>query len=390
MGLVLKAQHRRMKRIVALKVLSPSVTKSAHTLRRFQREVEAAARLCHANIVTAFDAGVHEGMHYLVMEYVCGKDLAAIVKAEGLLSPEQAIDYLLQTARGLEHAHKLGIVHRDIKPGNLLLDEHGQIKILDMGLARLDQGGKRSAEENITRTGTIMGTVDYMAPEQAMNTRHADHRADIYSLGCTLYFLLNGAPPYAGETMMERLVAHRELPIPSLTALRDDVPLELDRIFQRLMAKYADQRYQSIEELIDDLALAQEQGQRPELRAPQAVPSTDDPDLLTFLDSLEPQSASSKFRGPPPSSDTIDDRPGAITAAGADISTEFSVTPSHSSVTIAVPRRWASPLLVGGIAAAAASVLMIGVTLLWLRIGRAEEATMVNSSPTASPPICEG
>lgn len=384
MGLVLKAQHRRMKRVVALKVLSPSVTRSSHTLKRFQREVEAAARLSHPNIVTAFDAGVHEGMHYLVMQYVCGKDLAAIVKADGPLTPDQAIDYLLQTARGLEHAHQLGIVHRDVKPGNLLLDVNGQIKILDMGLARLDYVGHlKSAEENITRTGTIMGTVDYMAPEQAMNTRLADHRADIYSLGCTLYYLLTGAPPYAGETMMERLVAHRERPIPSLRALRADVPAALDRSFQRMMAKQPADRYPALDELIADLEAAQKPGAAPEVpRMPQMAPATADPDLLSFLGSLEPQSvATKKIRGQSGPNDTLDDSASEITSIAAVMSSETDDMPSHRSAEIRLRRHWASPLIVGAAAASVVIVILLTASIFRWAADRAEATSIVVAAP---------
>ncbi|MBI3463177.1 MAG: serine/threonine protein kinase [Planctomycetes bacterium] len=392
MGLVLKAQHRRMKRVVALKVLSPAVTRSAHTVKRFQREVEAAARLSHPNIVTAFDAGLHEGMHYLVMEYVNGRDLSAIVKAEGPLAPEQALDYLLQAARGLEHAHQLGIIHRDIKPGNLLLDIHGQIKILDMGLARLDYLGQQySAEENITRTGTIMGTVDYMAPEQAVNTRHADHRADIYSLGCTLYFLLTGAPPYEGETMMERLVAHRERPIPSLRARRAEVSAALDGSFQRMMAKQPADRYPAVEDLIADLEAAQQPGTVPAAapRLPESAPSSSgDIDLLKFLGSLEPQSVATKRRGQITSSDTLDD-------SGSDITSIAAVGPETDSVSservtaTGLRRRLAPPQIVSLAASAVVVAVLLSAGLFRLIAGQAEQGAIVAPPRVAAPPSAE-
>jgi len=382
MGLVLKAQHRRMKRVVALKVLAPSVTRSSHTIKRFQREVEAAARLSHPHIVTAFDAGVHEGMHYLVMEYVNGNDLSAIVKAEGPLAPSQAVDYLLQAARGLEHAHKLGIIHRDIKPSNLLLDVSGQVKVLDMGLARLDYlGHQESAEENITRTGTIMGTVDYMAPEQAMNTRRADHRADIYSLGCTLHFLLTGSPPYQGETMMERLVAHRELPIPSLRAHRSDVPPGLDRSFERMMAKQPADRYHALEELIADLESVQKNGTSfVAPRLPQIAPATDDPDLLSFLGSLESQSAVAKIRPQSAANDTLDDRTGAITSVGA--AATVNASPERAAAS-GLHRLWASPLMMGGVAAIVGVVILLSAGIFRLIAGQAEEAPIAARSQRA-------
>ena len=203
MGLVFKAEHRRMERMVALKVLSPKVVRTPEALRRFQREVKAAARLTHPNIVIAYDADEADGTHFLVMEYVDGSDLSTLVKQQGPLPLDQALDCILQAARGLQYAHEHGVVHRDIKPANLLLDRHGTVKILDMGLARLDSAG--AEQDELTGTGQIMGTVDYMAPEQALDAKHADGRADIYSLGATLWYLLTGRPLYAGETTVEKL-----------------------------------------------------------------------------------------------------------------------------------------------------------------------------------------
>ena len=253
MGVVLKARHRRMERLVAIKVLPSAAMKSIEAVQRFHREVKAAARLMHPNIVTAHDASEHEGIHYLVMEYVDGKDLAHVVAERGCLSVEQALDYIIQTAKGLEYAHSKGLVHRDIKPGNLILDREGTVKILDMGLARMGMLGgaaDTAASECLTETGQIMGTCDYMAPEQAKATHQVDHRADIYSLGCTLYRLLTGQKPFKGKTLMQTLRAHREAPIPSLCEARPDVPAKLDEAFRKMMAKTPEGRYTSMRELI--------------------------------------------------------------------------------------------------------------------------------------------
>lgn len=250
MGQVFKARHRTMERVVALKMLPPKAMKSPQAVERFHREVRTAARLTHPNIVIAYDAGEHKGNHYLVMEHVDGYDLANVVAQRGPLSVSQAVDCIVQAAKGLEYAHSEGVAHRDIKPGNLLLDRKGTVKILDMGLARIFEGGRSDSPDRLTDSGQVMGTCDYMAPEQAEDTHAADHRADIYSLGCTLYRLLTGHKPYTGDTLIQILLAHREAPIPSIVQKRPDAPAELDAVFQKMMAKTPDDRYQSMAEVI--------------------------------------------------------------------------------------------------------------------------------------------
>ncbi|HTI51448.1 MAG TPA: protein kinase [Planctomycetaceae bacterium] len=253
MGLVYKAEHRRMNRVVALKVMSPVAMRSPEAVKRFRREVEAAARLTHPNIVAAYDANEARGVHFLVMEYVEGRDLALVIKQDGPLPIDKGVRCILQAARGLEHAHREGVVHRDIKPSNLLIDNSGTVKILDMGLARLTDSGIDHATSALTQSGRIMGTVDYMSPEQALHTRYADRPADIYSLGCSLYYLLTGRPVYSGESLMEKMLAHRERPIPSLSAAREGMPPEWDRVFCKMLAKKIEDRYASMTDVIRDL-----------------------------------------------------------------------------------------------------------------------------------------
>ncbi len=248
MGLVLKAQHKRMKRTVALKILSPAVTKSPEMVRRFLREVEAAAKLEHTNVVAAYDADDAGGTHFLVMQYVEGTDLSVLVRENGPLSVERALPCVIQAARGLEYAHACGVVHRDIKPSNMLLDLNGTVKILDMGLARLESAG--AEQDQLTGTGQIMGTVDYMAPEQAMDTKTADGRADIYSLGITLWYLLTGRPVYEAETVVKKLMAHQNSPIPSLRNACPEVSTELEAVFAKMIAKTPEARYQSMTEVL--------------------------------------------------------------------------------------------------------------------------------------------
>lgn len=251
MGTVFKARHRRMKRIVALKVLAASLSKDEAFVQRFQREVETIARLSHPNIVMAYDADEADVGHFLVMEFVDGQDLASLIEKQGTLSPAQAVDYIAQAARGLAYAHSQGIIHRDIKPHNLLLDRAGVVKIADLGLARLSQIG--SPGSALTQAGGILGTVDYMPPEQALDSTAIDQRADIYSLGCTLWFLLTGKTLYAGQSVMSILLKHREAPIPSLTDQQADALPEFDPLLQRMLAKSPEARFQSMAELLSDL-----------------------------------------------------------------------------------------------------------------------------------------
>ena len=210
MGVVLKAEHRRMARVVAIKVMSSAALKSAEMVKRFQREVQAAAKLEHPNIVTAHDADEVNGTHFLVMQFVDGDDLSAVVKKHGAQPLDRAVDFILQAARGLEFAHRHGVIHRDIKPHNLLLSKEGVVKVLDMRLARIEEPMGSTREATLTSTGAVMGTIDYMSPEQTLDTKTADARSDIYSLGCTLFYLLTGEVPFQADTMMKRLLAHRE------------------------------------------------------------------------------------------------------------------------------------------------------------------------------------
>lgn len=256
MGQVYKARHKVMKRVVALKTLPSEATKLEAAVRRFHREVEVAARLSHPNIVTAFDAGEAHGTHYLVMEIVEGSDLASYVRQHGRLMVQTALDFILQAARGLEYAHNRGVVHRDIKPSNLVLDVEGTVKVLDMGLARLNEAiglDDSTGQQTLTGTGQAMGTIDYMPPEQAENVKTADERSDIYSLGCTLHYFLIGRSVYSGDTTVMRLLAHRDADIPSLRAERPDVPEYLDAVFQKMVAKKPEDRFASMTEVIAEL-----------------------------------------------------------------------------------------------------------------------------------------
>jgi serine/threonine protein kinase len=235
--------------------MSPSVVKTSDALRRFLREVEAAAKLRHPNVVATDDANEAKGTHFLVMEYVEGSDLSALIRKTGPMIVEQAVQCIIQAAKGLEYAHAQGVVHRDIKPANLLLDSNRKIKILDMGLARIE--GAIDGQTELTSTGAVMGTVDYMAPEQAISTRRADARSDIYSLGISLWYLLTGKCAYDGDSLMAKLLAHRDAPIPSLRSFNEVIPQAVDEVFRKMVAKQPADRYQSMTEVIRDLEACQ-------------------------------------------------------------------------------------------------------------------------------------
>jgi len=263
MGQVFKARQLKLGRTVALKVIRKERLDSPDAVRRFRREIQAAAQLSHPNIVLAIDADEHEGTHFFAMEHVEGTDLAKYVKQHGPLSVAQACDCIRQAALGLQHAHERGLVHRDIKPHNLLLTKQGVVKMLDMGLARFNvQGDDEYASSTLTQEGTVMGTPDYIAPEQALDSRTADIRADLYSLGCTFYFLLTGRVPFPGGSVMEKLLKHQNQPPPSVLDFRSDVPPPVAAVVHRLMAKRPADRYQTPAELVVALAAATAPGAR--------------------------------------------------------------------------------------------------------------------------------
>ncbi|MFK7767547.1 MAG: serine/threonine protein kinase [Mariniblastus sp.] len=257
MGTVLLAKHRVMDRQVAIKILPVTILESKDAVARFFQEVKVAAQLTHPNIVHAYDAGEQSGFHYLVMEYVKGHDLAQVLSQLGMVPSTLALDYIMQAAGGLEYAHGKGIIHRDIKPSNLLLDDEGKVKILDMGLARIGGGIDSEASVHLTTTGQVMGTVEYMSPEQAEDTRQADVRSDIYSLGCTLFRLMTGRGPYSRETVVKTILAHRDSHIPIIETGSPDDPA-INRLFQKMVAKDPNQRFQTMTMLIEAIRQIEE------------------------------------------------------------------------------------------------------------------------------------
>jgi serine/threonine protein kinase len=254
MGSVYLAEHRHMERQVALKVMSQDLVVNAEAVRRFRQEVTAAARIGpHPHVVAVHDADQVGDLHFLVMEFVDGQSLADYLRAKGPLPTAEACEYVRQAALGVQHAAEQGMVHRDIKPHNLMRTPQGQIKVLDFGLARCARESDK-ARSQLTQHGVLMGTADYMAPEQASDSRVADVRADVYSLGCTLYHLLTGRVPFPEGGTVEKIIKHAtEYPTP-VGSLRRDLPLGVVRIVEKMMAKPVDQRYQTPGEVAEALA----------------------------------------------------------------------------------------------------------------------------------------
>jgi serine/threonine-protein kinase len=266
MGVVYKAEHRLMGRVVALKVMAPRLTAKDAAVDRFRREVKAAGRLAHPNIVVSHDAGEAGGLHFLVMEYVDGISLDRFVARRGPLPVAMACQFARQIALGLQHAFEKGMVHRDIKPHNVMLTRKGQIKILDFGLARFarDQqpdvpdgpaDPRAGAPSVVTAANQVMGTPDYLSPEQARSSHAVDIRSDLYSLGCTLYFLLTGQVPFpAATTLIDKLLAHTEEQPVAAQSLRLDVPDALAAVLAKLLAKRPGDRYATPAEVAAALA----------------------------------------------------------------------------------------------------------------------------------------
>jgi serine/threonine protein kinase len=259
---VYKAVHR-LGQVVAVKVLPPSKAKDSNCLARFQREARLARRLKHPNIVRTFEIGEDHGLHYLVMEYLEGETLEDAIKRLNKLPPSEAVRLIYQALLGLECLHEEGVVHRDLKPGNLMLVHpnpgatplpgatstsslaRATVKILDIGLGRalFDESAAAGEDANLTSDGTILGTADYMAPEQARDSHTADIRSDIYSLGCTLFHALAGQPPFRDSNVVRKMLRHASEPVPKLAAFNPAVPEGLQQIVEWMMAKDPAHRY---------------------------------------------------------------------------------------------------------------------------------------------------
>ncbi|MDV6031758.1 MAG: serine/threonine protein kinase [Phycisphaera sp. RhM] len=287
MGVVFLARHAVMNRLMALKILPAEASKDSRRIERFKEEARASAKLEHPNIVQAFDFSESDGKLFIVMEYIEGVDLHRAVARDGVMSPTEALDAMIQTTDALAHAHQRGIVHRDIKPSNLLLRNDGVIKVSDMGLARIGYTAGTDAPNRLT------GTADFIAPEQAIDSQSVDARADIYSLGCTWYFLLVGKPPFPGTSVAQRLAKHQTAKVPLVSDTRSDCPPAISLLIQRMMSKRPVDRPTSAAELLTQLRriagsklAGRELANRP--RSAQLAITTDDSSSFASLDDSGP------------------------------------------------------------------------------------------------------
>ncbi len=257
MSSVYLAEHTLMRRRCALKVLPTKRVHDSSYLARFHREAQAVASLDHPNIVRAYDvdhqADRDNEIHFLVMEYVEGDSLQELVQKNGVCGFLDTAEYIRQSALGLHHAHEAGMVHRDVKPGNLLVDPNGTVKVLDLGLARFFTGDETEDSLTVAHDEKVLGTADYLAPEQALDSHTVDARADIYGLGCTMYFLLTGRPPFIEGTLTQRLMAHQTKTPPAIESLRTDTPASLAAIVRKMMAKKPEDRHTTARETADAL-----------------------------------------------------------------------------------------------------------------------------------------
>jgi tRNA A-37 threonylcarbamoyl transferase component Bud32 len=237
---------RVLSRQVAVKVLAPSFARDENFVARFRREARAAAALNHPNVVGVFDTGSDDGTHFIVMEYIQGKTLAEVIREDAPLLPERAVEIAESVAGGLAFAHAQGIVHRDVKPGNIMLTSTGDVKVMDFGIARA------TTSDSLTQTATVLGTATYFSPEQAQGAK-VDARSDVYSLGCVLYEMLTGQPPFAGESPVAVAYKHvKEDAVPP-SRLNSDITSDLDAIVMKALAKNPDNRYQTADEMRVDL-----------------------------------------------------------------------------------------------------------------------------------------
>ncbi|MFO0841368.1 MAG: protein kinase [Gemmataceae bacterium] len=304
MGAVYKAHDEENDRVVALKILAPDLAKNEILVERFKREARHAARMAHRNLVKLYESDTIDGTHFIAMEFIEGIDLAEYIRRKGKLEPEEARRILIQACKAIDHAFAMGVTHRDIKPSNFLLaNDQGRtrVKLTDLGLARMIN----EEEFRVTRAGTTVGTVDYMSPEQARDSSLADVRSDIYSLGCTMYHMLAGQPPFAEGGIGERIYKHMAADPPDVRQLNPHVSVALWTVLRRMLAKHMDDRFQTPQELIDALRSISHADAQP--RKTRRDPTSDSETLVEEMPRPRPGEPA---RRPPSSAPEVKARPG--------------------------------------------------------------------------------
>ncbi len=374
MGKVYLCEHIRMKRLVALKVLPLDQLKDQDAVARFTREAVAAAALNHPNIVKAYDLDQDGSLHFLVMEYVDGSSLHEIIKKHGPMEIARACHYIAQASQGLQHAHEAGWVHRDIKPGNLLLDRGGTVKLLDMGLARLFQTKAGERLNDRLDSNTVLGTADYLSPEQAVNSSDVDIRADIYSMGATLYYLLAGRAPFERGTITEKLQAHQQKEPDPITELRSDVPPGLVAVLKKMMAKKPVHRFQTPAAVAEAMA--------PWAAGPIEPPATEEmPKRCLALEALASGTPSGPITGV-----NYRTNGGGVRPASAALSSSHILRKGMSPIKWLVePKRRTPVVVVGGMAF---GIVGVGVFLLIVTMffsDKPQDKPFVKTPPVVSP-----
>lgn len=280
MGVVYLARDRRSQQAVALKVLPPKrARKEGRLLARFQREMELSQRVAHPHLAWTYEAGVAEGVYFIAMEYIPGKSLQRLVQGRGPLTVGRAARLIAEVAAALDHAHAQGLIHRDLKPSNVMITPHDHAKVLDLGLA-LIEGETGGAREVVGGKGYIVGTMDYIAPEQTHNAANVDPRSDLYSLGCTLYFSLTGSPPFPGGTARDKIRCHRNDDPKPPEEINPDIPEPIVELIYRLMAKRPQERPDSAA-LVERTLRAYTEGE-----IAQPLDQRADPEYRNAVDSL--------------------------------------------------------------------------------------------------------
>jgi len=299
MGQVYKAYHPEAAKLVAIKVILTQGKLDAESVKRFEREVKASEKLVHPNIIAVLDSGSSKGSLFMVMELIEGKDLFELINEKGKLAIKEAVAYIIQAARALEHAHANGVIHRDVKPANLIADSQGLLKIVDMGLAKIQEGENEDKISMLTTNTAIMGSADFMSPEQTVSTKNVDTRTDIYSLGASFYFLLTAKVMYPQKATFSKLISHRQAPISSLKFMRPDVSQKLDDIYTKMVAKKVEDRYQSMTKLILDLEALEKESTTQNLLKQDAVLNPFQVNGVNFLDlddiSIKPKKSAGIF-----------------------------------------------------------------------------------------------